>query len=430
MLDRPSPTFAPPAGALTEAPDQTLIQTPHLRTAPLPGAVVLPPGAILCLALAAFGSGMAMRVNDAMLPQLAQTFAVSVAAAAQLVSLYAIAYGAAQLLFGPLGDRYGKYRVIGWAVVACCLSSLLCGLALDFDRLRLARVLAGATAAAVIPLAMAWIGDVVAYERRQTVLARFLIGQIGGLSMGVWLGGFAADHLGWRTPYFVLTALYAVVGVALFLSERRLPPEARAMRRGQDSALRRMASDFGHVLEVRWARVVLATVFLEGLFLFGPLAFVAAHLHHRLEVSLSTAGTLAMLFGIGGLGFALSSRTLVARLGERGLARAGGIGMAVALVTLAFAPSWPWAVAGSLGAGLGFYMLHNTLQVNATQMAPQRRGAAVSAFAACFFLGQSVGVTAAGWWVEQAGSQQALALGALGTLAVALNFGRLLVRRG
>jgi predicted MFS family arabinose efflux permease len=104
--------------------------------------------------------------------------------------------------------------------------------------------------------------------------------------------------------------------------------------------------------------------------------------------------------------------------------------MAVALVTLAFAPSWPWAVAGSLGAGLGFYMLHNTLQVNATQMAPQRRGAAVSAFAACFFLGQSVGVTAAGWWVEQAGSQQALALGALGTLAVALNFGRLLVRRG
>ena len=395
-----------------------------------PAGVNLPTGALLCLALASFGSGMAMRVNDAMLPQLAQTFTVSVAAAAQLVSLYAIAYGVAQLLFGPLGDRYGKYRVIGWAVVACSLSSLLCGLALDFDRLRLARMLAGATAAAVIPLAMAWIGDVVAYEQRQPVLARFLIGQICGLSMGVWLGGFAADHLGWRTPYFVLTALYAGVGVALFLSERRLPPEARAMRRGQDSALRRMAADFAHVLEGRWARVVLATVFLEGLFLFGPLAFVAAHLHRRLEVSLSTAGALAMLFGMGGLGFALGSRTLVARLGERGLARAGGVSVAVALVTLAFAPAWPWAMAGSLGAGLGFYMLHNTLQVNATQMAPERRGAAVSAFAACFFLGQSAGVSASGWWVEQAGSEQALVLGALGTLAVALNFGRLLVRRG
>ena len=46
--------------------------------------------------------------------------------------------------------------------------------------------LTGATAAAVIPLSMAWIGDNVPYERRQPVLARFLIGQITGFSLGVW----------------------------------------------------------------------------------------------------------------------------------------------------------------------------------------------------------------------------------------------------
>ena len=46
--------------------------------------------------------------------------------------------------------------------------------------------------------------------------------------------------------------------------------------------------------------------------------------------------------------------------------------------------------------GLGFYMMHNTLQTHATQMAPERRGAAVSSFAACFFLGQSAGVGVAG----------------------------------
>ena len=37
-------------------------------------------------------------------------------------------------------------------------------------------------------------------------------------------------------------------------------------------------------------------------------------------------------------------------------------------------------------------MLHNTLQTNATQMAPEARSTSVALFASCFFLGQSVGV--------------------------------------
>jgi predicted MFS family arabinose efflux permease len=59
----------------------------------------------------------------------------------------------------------------------------------------------------------------------------------------------------------------------------------------------------------------------------------------------------------------------------------------------------PWrafAPFGCLLSGFGFYMLHNTLQTNATQMAPQRRGAAMALFASCLYLGQSVGVALAG----------------------------------
>jgi predicted MFS family arabinose efflux permease len=78
--------------------------------------------------------------------------------------------------------------------------------------------------------------------------------------------------------------------------------------------------------------------------------------------------------------------------------------------------------------GLGFYMFHNTLQVNATQMAPHRRGAAVSAFASSFFLGQSVGVWLSGALVDQIGTAWLLAGGAVGVLAVALNFARLRAR--
>ena len=393
------------------------------RTSAAPDPI--PTGAIACLSLAAFGSGVSLRVNDALLPRLAEQFSVALATAAQVTSFFAIAYGLSQLVFGPLGDRFGKYRVIAWACVACAVTAVLCGLAPDFDTLLLARALAGATAAAIIPLAMAWIGDVVPYDTRQPVLARFLIGQILGLSAGVWLGGFAADHLNWRLPYFAIAVLFLAVSIALFVLNRRLPERARLMQRATGSALRRVTDDFGHVLSRPWARKVLLTAFLEGMFLYGPFAFFASHLHHEFGVSLSLAGSLVMLFGFGGVIFATSSERLVASLGEVGLVRWGGALLAAALLGIALAPAWWWAIPACLVAGLGFYMLHNTLQINATQMAPERRGAAVSAFASCFFLGQSAGVALAGWLAGGIGTSGMIAAGALGVFAVALNFGRL-----
>ena len=221
-------------------------------TAPL---ATIPTRAITCLSFAAFGSGVSLRVTDALLPRFASEFGIGIGQAAQVISFFAIAYGLAQLMFGPLGDRFGKYRVIAWATLACSATAVLCAVADGFDGLRLARLLAGATAAAIIPLSMAWIGDVVDYEQRQPVLARFLIGQILGLAGGVALGGFAADHLSWRVPFIMLAVLFAAIALLLFSINRSLPADAREVRAGDGSALRRVVSDFAHVLAVPWARV-------------------------------------------------------------------------------------------------------------------------------------------------------------------------------
>jgi len=399
--------------------------SPPPASAPEP----LPRGAIACLALTAFGSGMSLRVNDALLPQLAREFGVTLGQASQVISLFAIAYGVAQLFFGPLGDRFGKYRVIAWATAACALASLASALAPDFLALRLARVLSGATGAAIIPLAMAWIGDVVPYAQRQPVLARFLIGQIVGLSAGVWLGGFAADHLSWQAPYLLLAGLFAGASVALFVLLRRLPPSALSTVRAPGPAWRRVLSEFGQVLSRPWARMLLVLVFFEGVCLSGPFAFIASHVHLRFGLSLASAGSLLMLYGLGGLVFALCSGGLVRRLGETGLARWGGALMCVSLLGIGYAPVWGWVVAGCFVLGLGFYMMHNTLQVNATQMAPDRRGAAVSAFAAAFFLGQSVGVSLGGLSVDTLGASRFIACGGLGLLVVSSAFVAQLRRR-
>jgi predicted MFS family arabinose efflux permease len=136
-----------------------------------------------------------------------------------------------------------------------------------------------------------------------------------------------------------------------------------------------------------------------------------------------------MLFGFGGLLFALGSATLVRRLGEVGLTSVGGVLLGGGLLVVGLTPAWWWAMPACFVAGLGFYMLHNTLQINATQMAPERRGAAVSAFASCFFLGQALGVALVGQLAARIGTGPAIAVGAGGVFAVAIVFSRLLARR-
>jgi predicted MFS family arabinose efflux permease len=390
----------------------------------------IPRAAVLALSFAAFASGISLRLTDALLPLFAHEFGITLGRAANTVTAFAIAYGLSQLFFGPVGDRFGKYRVIAWACVACAVTASVCGLAQGFAQLEFARLMAGATAAAIIPLSMAWIGDVVPYDQRQPVLARFLIGQILGLSAGVFVGGFAADHLSWRVPFFGIGLGFVAISVALFSINRRLPPHARAINRVDGHAVRRVVSEFAQVLARPWARVVLLTVFLEGAFLYGAFAFIATHLHERFGLPLAAAGSTLMLFGFGGLLYALASKRLVRGLGEVGLTMFGGILLATSLLVVGIAPVWWWALPGCFIAGLGFYMLHNTLQINATQMAPERRGAAVSAFASSFFLGQAVGVGIDGALVAQIGTSSVIGIGAFGVLLVALAFSRLRAARG
>ncbi len=352
--------------------------------------------AVLALSLAGFGSGLSQRGMDAMLPSLAAEFSKPLGVVAAVVTCFTLGYALGQLVFGPLGDRYGKLRVITASCLACSVGALACALAPTLGWLVGARAFAGAVTAAILPLAMAWIGDVVPYERRQLVLARFLVGQIAGVASGQLLGGLAADYLGRQLPFLGIAAVFLLSAVALSRAQRRLPAAPPPPASLTVHPVRHLFQEFAAVLAEPWPRVVVLTVFVEGAAVFGALAFFATHLHHTLGVSLTAAGAMVMAFGGGGTAFSFAARKLVPQLGEVGLARGGGWVMLLAIGCVAFAPSAAVVVAACFALGMGFYMLHNTLQTNATQMAPEQRGAAVSLFALCYFGGQTVGVALAG----------------------------------
>lgn len=377
---------------------------------------------IFLLALAAFASAASMRVTDAMLPRIAADFDVGIAGAAAVITGFAIAYGVMQMVFGPLGDRYGKLRVIALASGAAAAASAACFFAGEFAALVAARAIAGGFCACIIPLAMAWIGDNVDYRDRQPVLARFLLGQILGFAAGAAVGGFAAEDPAWRWPFAALAAWFTVASVLIALNARASPRQPRPAQGGP-------GTDVKSILGSRWARIVVGTVSVEGMLVFGALAFIPTHLHFARGVPLSRAGLALLAFASGGILFAAFARTLVRSLGEVRLARAGTVMLAVGFAIIAWAPSAALAAAGCLVGGLGFYCLHNTLQTNATQMAPERRGAAVAMFASLFFLGQAIGVAIAGGVAEHFGTTAVLAGVAVAILPVGLNFARMRAAR-
>ena len=376
---------------------------------------------VFLLSLAAFASSASLRATDPLLPLIAQDYAVSTGAAAAAVTSFALAYGLLQIVCGPLGDRYGRYRTIAAAASVSALGSLACAAAPDLRSLVLARFVSGATIGAFIPLSLAWIGDTFPYAQRQGVLARFLIGQMVGIGFGAAAAGWLAERYGWRAIFVLLAAALLLIAVLLVLEARRQPrPAARA---GIAQSFARMPRLFAE----RSVRGLLIVGFSEGLLIFGALAFVALHFQRRFGVGPGAAGTLVAVYALGGLAYAAVAPRALRRFGEIGLATLGGGALTAGYALLAASPWLTLAAIALAAIGGGFYMFHTTLQTRLTQVAPSARGSAVALFATFLFMGQASGVWLASHLADAVGIAPVFGLSALGLALLAVFFRRRLL---
>ena len=340
------------------------------------------------LGLAGFASMASMRICDTMLVVLGQEFQVSTGDASAVVSVFAVVYGILQLFYGPLGERFGKLRVVSLAVSACAIISAITAMSMSLPMLVIMRGFMGAAAAGIIPLSMAWVGDQVPYERRQETLAKLMSATVLGMMSGLWFGGFAADTVGWRGAFVLLSVMFGLAAVLLLRRLRRQSKTVSLAAPDLWAAFRLT----GQLLSTTRVRLVMSVTATEGALVFGAMAFMPTHLHQQYGLSVVAAGSVMMLYGLGGLLYSQMARRWLAWLGERGLVRTGALLVAVGLLVLAWGSGVWLGMLACLMTGLGFYMLHNTLQVQATQMAPAARGTAVTLFACSLFFGQSTGV--------------------------------------
>jgi len=385
-------------GPLNSRPDELLLSAADADLIAAPN----PSRAILFLAIASFSGAATTRIMDAILPQIAHEFSVTIGAVAFVATAYAFAYGAFQLVFGPLGDRFGKYRVIMFACIGSAVTTFACVFATSLYGIATARLFSGMMAAAIVPLSIAWVGDVVSAEDRQPILARFMSGQILGLLAGQIGGGVLGEFFGWRSAFLAIGVVYLFAVAGLWFEMTRNPAVARSSSTGTASLWSTLQT-FARLVHRPVVRFTLAMVTIEAFAMFGAFTYVGASLRYRFGFDFATVGLYLALYCVGGLVYVSVSRRLIRRLGPGRLSFYGTVLVAITYAAMAMTPVHYVYIPAIAVMGLGFYMLHNTLQTMATQMAPDARGSAVALFATFYFLAQAVGVYLAGMVIDRYG---------------------------
>ncbi len=376
---------------------------------------------ILRLSLIGFITALASRATDPIIPPIAHDIQVDPNAVALLATAFALPFALVQPVLGPIGDMVGKVRVMIACLAVTILTMLVSGLATDFTTLLLARVVAGIAGGGIFPVGIAVIGDLVPVKERQVAIARWLTAVITGNLIGSSLAGVVGDLLGWRGVFFVITALGVVaLGVAIV----SLREAARVKPAGLSFS--GFSAGYGKVFANPRAKVCFSAVFVEGIVIFGLFPFIALLLLAAGEPRASIAGLVIAGFSGGGVIYALLVPRLVARWRPDQLMIAGGIIAAFSLGIVAFDFAWPVQLAAFTLLGFGFYTLHASIQVQATELSPGARGAAMSMHSFFFFVGHASGPVLYGLGFVRLGSALTIALAALIIMAVGFVCARLL----
>ncbi len=177
-------------------------------------------GILFVIVLSVFMSTLDSSIVNVALPTMSKSLSVSSGAIAWVVSIYLIAVSATMLLFGRLGDIYGKTTVFQIGLAVFTLGSLLCGISDSLIILLTARVIQAVGAAGLMSNSQGIITQVFPDNERGRALgingAFVALGSLVGPS----LGGFIVDYTKWEYIFWINIPIGIIV---IILSLKLLP---------------------------------------------------------------------------------------------------------------------------------------------------------------------------------------------------------------
>ena len=351
---------------------------------------------ILILGLAGFVVWADNWVVSPILPAIAKSIGVPPAQAGLLISAYMIPFALFQLVFGPLSDRYGKKQVINFSMVFFTVGTGLCGFGIGLYDLAVYRAITGVFAASVMPISVAFIGDVVPMERRQQAIGTFLgiafLGQ--GLSMAI--GGSIAYFVSWRGVFFVYASLAVLATLLLYFAGRQAPSKKNPSSQ--------YLSPYIDLIRNRRSLMVYVVILIEGILIIGSFSYLGAYTEYQFKFNYLAIGLTLTAFGAGTVITGRLVGKIVPRIGRKNTLI---LGIALAMIIdITFFLTQLHPVIFTIGVaflGIGFMLAHSTLLTIATEFAKAARGTAMSLVAFCFMGGGGVGTAIGGRVISSIG---------------------------
>jgi len=261
----------------------------------------------------------------ASLPHLAGYFAVTPAAVQQTLSLFVIGFGTAQLVSGPLSDRYGRRPVVLGGLGVYGVASIACAAASSLDLLIAARFVQAIGCCTAAVVARAIVRDVHAPAEGAKVIAKASTLLSLAPIFGPIAGGYLQVAFGWRAAFVV----HALLCILLALASLRWLVETNARRNPDAMRPSHLLQVYGGIARspAFWAYTLPGALSYASIFVFiSGSSFVLIKV---LGVPTELYG-YCFAFGVSGyLAGTLVCRRLLARIG---LERTLGVGTTVALV--------------------------------------------------------------------------------------------------
>lgn len=324
---------------------------------------------------------------------IASDFKIEISQAALSVTSYMLSFGLFTILFGPLGDRFGKVKIINIAALGTSIFSILGAFSFNLPSLMLVRALNGAFGAGIFPVTIALIGESFDSYKRQTA-----IGKVMGM---MFLGGACATAIGGAIAYFgSWRIVYLVYGVAeLILSLIMLKTLDK-----QPGVIDKLSiiKVYKEALSNKKLISVVATIFLIGFTVFGSFTYSGQFIKEKTGFNIMVVGLILSIYGIATIVGGRNASKIFKKIGNRFLLFAGILG-SISLFILSISSS-PIVIGIALfGFGLAFVSLQSTLVTTAQELMPKLRGTVMSLTSFNMFVGGAVGTSVNGYILRNYG---------------------------
>ncbi|MGM1061450.1 MFS transporter [Saccharothrix sp. Mg75] len=197
--------------------------------------------AMSAMALGGFAIGTTEFATMGLLPQVADTFDISIPTAGHAISLYALGVVVGAPLIAGLAAKLPRKGLLIALTVALAVGNGLSALAPNTTLLMVSRFVAGLPHGAFFGIAAVVATTLVAPERRGTAVARIMVGLTVANLVGVPVVTAAGQQIGWRVAYLAVSVIALVTTLSLARWLPRIPAaqdagvaaELRAFRRPQ-----------------------------------------------------------------------------------------------------------------------------------------------------------------------------------------------------